>query len=88
MIVLPLTSITCAPDGAAMLGPTWAIRLLVTSTSPRSNTSSPFMVTMRAPRSSTLPCGVARGTESAIVACEMPQVALSAEAMTRSVAAR
>ena len=59
MIVLPDTSITRAPPGTFTLpcAPTPTMRLPVTTTSPRAITSSPFMVMMRAPRSTTVPVG-------------------------------
>ena len=50
MIVVPVTSIARAPAGIVMLpaGPTAVIRLFVTTMSPCSMTSLPFIVTMRA----------------------------------------
>ena len=59
-IVLPATSITRAPAGASALGPTLVMRLLVTTTSAFSSTSSPRIVMTRAPRSTTVPCGMSR----------------------------
>ena len=59
MIVLPDTSIVRAPAGTVTLpsAPTAVIRLFVTTTSPRWITSSPFIVMIRAPRSTTVPLG-------------------------------
>ena len=59
MIVLPETSIVRAPAGTATLpsAPTATMRLFVTTTSPRGMTSSPFIVMMRAPFSTTVPVG-------------------------------
>ena len=64
MIVFPVTSMDVVPAGMFTLpdAPTDTMRLLVTSTSPRSMTSSPFMVMMRALRSTTLPTGRSFGT--------------------------
>jgi len=64
MIVFPLTSMTVAPGAAGPLpvGPTETIRLSRTTKSPFSMTWSPFMVTIRAPRSTTVPRGTSRGT--------------------------
>ena len=42
------------------------MRFPVTTTSAFSSTESPFIVTIRAPRSTNEPSGAARGTESAI----------------------
>ena len=65
-IVLPATSISRAPAGIATdpRGPTAAMRLSVTMTSAFSITSSPFIVITRAPRSTTVPRGVSRGTRT------------------------
>src|SRR5439155_19379 len=57
MIVLPLTSITRAPAGGAPRAPTDTMRLSVTTTSPFSTTSSPFMEMIRAPCNTTVPRG-------------------------------
>jgi hypothetical protein len=66
MIVLPVTSMVRAPEGMR----TWprrpisAIRLSVTTMSPLSITSGPFMVRIRAPRSTTVPDGLDRGAST------------------------
>ena len=59
MIVLPATLMVRVPAGALSEPrlPTAAMRLSVTSTSPCGITSSPFIVMMRAPVSSTEPFG-------------------------------
>ena len=88
MIVFPATSITRAPAGAVILGPTCAMRLPVTRMSPRSITSSPFMVTRRAPRRSTEPSGAGRGTVSETTPCVVPHRADSAYRITESIGAR
>ena len=62
MIVLPATSMTRAPVGAAHVAATQRMRLSVTTRSPFSISSSPFIETMRAPRSTTDPRGTSRGT--------------------------
>ena len=61
--VLPLKDMVTFPDT-----PTCSMRLFFTTTSPRSMISSvpPFIVTTRALRNTTVPCGVARGNEGAI----------------------
>jgi len=56
---------TRAPAGAAHVAATHPMRLSVTSTSPFSISSSPFIETMRAPRSTTEPRGMSRGTRIA-----------------------
>jgi hypothetical protein len=60
-IVVPATSITRAPSGTAPRGPTPAIRLSRTTMSAFSITSVPRIVIARAPRSTTVPCGMSRG---------------------------
>ncbi|MCO4773538.1 MAG: hypothetical protein KDA24_26125, partial [Deltaproteobacteria bacterium] len=69
MIVLPLASNSSAPAGIAIVpsAPTALIRLSVTTIVPRSMTSSPSIVMMRAPVNAVLPDGLARGTSSDIV---------------------
>ncbi len=64
MIVLPATLMVRAPAGAFSdpFLPTAAMRLSVTSTSPDGMTSSPFIVMMRAPVSSTEPLARDRGS--------------------------
>ncbi len=57
MIVLPAASITSAPAGTLTFAPTAVIRLPVITTVPRSITSSPRMVMMRAFVSATAPVG-------------------------------
>ena len=59
MIVLPVTSISFVPDGICTFpcGPTATMRLSFTRTSPFGMTSFPFIVRMRAPRSTTVPDG-------------------------------
>ena len=66
MIVLPATLMVRVPAGTVRepRRPTAATRLLVTSTSPCGITSSPFIVIMRAPVSSTEPVGFARGSST------------------------
>jgi hypothetical protein len=66
MMVLPVTSITLAADGALTLpfAPTAAMRLPVTTMSPEAICSFPFMVTMRAPLKTTVPFGFARGAST------------------------
>ena len=59
-IVAPLTSITSAPSGADPLGPTLDMRLFSITTSAFSITSLPRIVMTRAPRSTTVPCGMSR----------------------------
>ena len=69
MIGLQATSMTRAPLGTVTLpvAPTAVTRSPVTTTSPLGMTSSPFIVMIRAPRSTTvparlpiIPCGSAR----------------------------
>ncbi len=66
-IVLPATSITCAPPGTSTVPrrPTAAMRLSRTTTSASSITSSPRIVTTRAPRSTATPSGVSRRASTA-----------------------
>jgi hypothetical protein len=61
--------------------PTAAMRLSVTSTSPLAITSSPFIVTMRAPVSSTDPLGLARGTSTvtSVISGSSASIALPVE---------
>ncbi len=53
-----------APDGMFTFpcGPTATMRLSFTTMSPFGMTSLPFIVRMRAPRSTTVPCGLSFGT--------------------------
>ena len=60
-MVLPVTSITRAPDGAEPRAPTLTIRLFRITTSAFSTTSLSFIVITRAPRSATVPSGISRG---------------------------
>src|SRR6266550_4001182 len=62
MMVLPATSMTRARPGAGHVAATHAMRLSVTTRSPFSISSSPFIETMRAPRNTTDPRGTSRGT--------------------------
>src|SRR6185503_5811227 len=64
-IVFPATSMIWAPGGACPRGPTETIRSFVTTTSPFSMISSPFIDTTRAPRNTTVPRGMSRGTRIA-----------------------
>ncbi len=61
--VLPVPSTTCAPAGITTepRGPTARIRSRSHTTTPSSITSSPFMVTIRAPDSAVTPAGRASG---------------------------
>ena len=61
-IVLPRTSKTLAPAGALPRAPTLLMRLFSITMSAFFSTSSPFIVTTVAPRSTMLPLGVFRGT--------------------------
>ncbi len=54
-----------SPAGAVQV-PTHTMRLSVTTTSPLSMTSSPFMLMIRAPLSTTVPCGTSRGERIAM----------------------
>ena len=54
MIVFPAASIDLAPAGAVQ-APTQTMRLSVTTTSPLAMISSPFMLMIRAPLSTTVP---------------------------------
>ena len=72
MIVFPVMSIVFTPAGVLTWPerPTAAMRLFSTRMSPRSITSSPFIVTMRAFLSSTLPRPCARGSSKpTVVVC-------------------
>src|SRR6266404_6731899 len=64
MIVAPLRSMTFAPEGTetAPRLPTAAMRLSVTTMSESGMTSSPRMVMTLAPRNTTVPVGLWRGT--------------------------
>src|SRR5437660_7282484 len=64
MIVAPLRSMTFAPEGTetAPRLPTAAMRLSVTTMSESGMTSSPRMVMTFAPRNTTVPVGLWRGT--------------------------
>src|SRR5882672_7429858 len=62
VMVLPATSMTRAPAGAVHVAATHAMRLSVATRSPFSISSSPFIETIRAPRSTTDPRGTPRGT--------------------------
>jgi hypothetical protein len=68
MTVLPAASKVLAPAGTETVpdGPMAAIRLSVTTMSAFSRTSSPFIVTTRAPLSTHEPCGTDRGIVRAI----------------------
>src|SRR5688572_33057721 len=64
MTALPLRSRTTAPAGMVTLpaGPMAVIRLSVMTMSPRSMTSAPFIVMMRALRSAMVPFGLSLST--------------------------
>ena len=82
--VLPERSITVAPSGTSP-GPadTDAMRLFVTTMSAFSTISSPFMVIARAPRSTTVPCGMSRSAVTAIC-CSEGSYSGSPDAASRS----
>ena len=63
-IVFPVTSITRAPAGASPRGPMLTMRLLRITMSAFSTISRSFIVIARAPRSTTVPCGMSLGART------------------------